>query len=573
MALVRIVLACAVAIGVVTDLGAQQPTWSLCGGPPNNSCGSRNLKRREREEAQALHNAPSTQRERGPFTVMRDSTVRTSLAIVGGPVRIAGTVTGSLLVLNGDVTFAAGAQVGGDVVVLGGQVLHADSARLGSLRVEPDTVQFTMENGDLQLAAPFDELWGLIGRGEPSFGIGLRLALTRTYNRVEGLPIEYGPRLRYRTPLGVFAADVFGIFRTADRLEWRGENFGHNARAELRFGRNEHLSVGARLYDVVTPVEDWQLSDREVGVATFLTHTDYRDYFDRQGGSATFGYRDGRAFRAALELSDEQWRPRATLDPFTLTRNNEAWRPNPEFDRARYQRAQLRLTYDTRTDPDRPRSGWLATGEYEFGSGDHEDFGTETLSPRSTLTGTVRYGRVMLDLRRYTRLSPSSQLNARLLVGGWAHGDPLPLQRRLSVSGPGANSGFRFRDASQSQTLQCSAPTRLVPGTPALCDRLLLLSADYRHDIRWLVDLFGGSRMIRTDRSGSAGWMLFSDVGRGWLTNPRDLLSQTSEGLQGLQPTIGAGLELGQGGVYIAKAFGSMAPANAQLFVRLVQRF
>lgn len=566
-------LSVALVCGVANVLPAQQPAWSLCGGGPASACGTKSLTRREREEVQALYNAPSTRRERGPFTLPRDSALRTSLAVLGGPVRIAGTITGSVLVLNGDVEFTGTARVSGDIAILGGQVTISDSAQLGPLRSEPDTVQFAVDDGALRLEAPFDEIWGLIGRGEPTVGVGLRLALTRTYNRVEGLPIEYGPRLRYRTPLGVLAADVFGIFRTGDRLEWRGENLGHNARAELRFGRNEHLSFGTRLYDVVAPVEDWQLSDIEVGLATFLAHTDYRDYYDRQGGSVVFGYRDGRAFRTSLELSDEQWRPRATVDPFTLVRNREAWRPNPEFDRARYQRAQLRVTYDTRTDPVRPRSGWWLQGEYELGSGTHETFGTETRAPSVVADGGVEYGRVLLDLRRYTRLSPGAQLNARLIAGGWLHGDPLPLQRRLSLSGPGGNSGFAFRQqVSVPDRLQCTA-SPAVAGAPALCDRLLMLSLDYRRDIPWLVDLFGGSRMIRTDRSGSAGWVLFSDIGRGWLTNPRDIGIVPGEGFSQFQTSVGAGLEIGQGGVYLAKAVGASTPRNVQVFLRLVRRY
>ncbi len=558
---------------------AQQPVWSVCSDTTGGrACGVRaGTTRREREEAQALYNAPATRRETGPFSLAPDSIVRGSLAVIGGPVRIAGTIDGSLLVINGDVVFAPTATVTGDVAVLGGRVTGTDSARLGALRVEPDEVRFGLDDGVLHLDAPFDEVWRLIGLGEPKAGIGLRLALTRTYNRVEGLPIEFGPRLRYRTPLGTVAADLFGIFRTGSRIEWNGSNVGHNARVELRLGKREHWSIGGRLYDVVAPVEDWQLSDVEVGLASFIGHSDYRDYFDRHGGSGVLGYRDGRAFRAAVEISDERWRPRRTLNPFTLWRNDEPWRQNPEFDRARYRRVRLHTSYDTRTDPIRPRSGWWLKGEYELGDGDHQTFGTENAAPVASGGRSVRYGRGMLDLRRYSRLSPSSQLNARLIAGGWLHGDPLPLQRRVSLSGPGANSGFGFRDRVTSpDRLQCSGSV-VLSGTPALCDRMVLLSADYRHDIRWLVDLFGGSRLVRPDRSGYAGWVLFSDVGRGWLVSPRApqpaVPFDAPKGIDALQTSVGFGLELGQGGVYMAKALGAPPSRGVEVFVRLVRRY
>lgn len=571
--------AVALSAAVARMATAQQPTWSTCSdGAGATTCGTRGLSRRERDQAQALYNAPATRRETAPFRLERDSVVRGSLAVLGGPVYIAGTVDGSLLVVDGDVQFAPTATVTGDVAVLGGRVTGADSARLGTLRVEADSVRYGVDDGVLHLEAPFDEVWKLIGNGQPKVGIGLRLALMRTYNRVEGLPIEFGPRLRFKTSVGTLAADLFGIFRTGARLDWNGNNVGHDARAELRFGRNEHFSIGARLFDVVAPVEEWQLSNVEVGLASFLAHSDYRDYYDRHGGGGTFAYRDGKAFRASVEVTDERWRPRQTLQVFSLWKNNDPWRPNPEFDRARFTRSILRTSFDTRTDPVRPRSGWWLQGEYEAGVGEQESYGTEIAAPAPSFGRHVGYGRGMLDLRRYTRIAPSVQLNTRLIFGGWLHGDPLPLQRRLSISGPGANTGFDFRrPVTMPDGLQCSGSSAL-PGSPALCDRIFLLSADYRHDIRTLVDLLAGSRMIQPDRSGYAAWVLFTDIGRGWVHTPRATkdpapTSEAPKGFNSLQTSVGAGLELGQGGVYVAKALGSPPSRGVQVFVRLVRRY
>ena len=260
---VRRALSCAaLCVAWSRSSAAQQPTWSTCrdsvGG---RTCATRALSRREREQAEALYNAPATRRETAPFSLARDSVVRGSLAVIGGPVRIAGTIDGSLLVIDGDVEFAATATVTGEVAVLGGRVTGTDSARIGAVRIEQDSVRYGIDAGTLHLEAPFDEVWRLIGRGEQKSAVGVRLALTRNYNRVEGLPIEFGPRIRYRTPKGTLAADLFGIFRTGSRIEWNGNNVGHDARVEFRFGRNEHFSIGGRLFDVVAPVEDWQLSD------------------------------------------------------------------------------------------------------------------------------------------------------------------------------------------------------------------------------------------------------------------------------------------------------------------------
>ena len=169
---VRGTCVCAIAVMLsgallTTRATAQQPTWSTCGDTVGGrTCVPKGLTRREREQAQALYNAPATHRETGPYLLPRDSVMRGALAIIGGPVRIAGTVEGALLVLNGDVEFTSTAVVTGGIAVLGGHVTGADSARLGALRVEADSVRYGLDDGVLHLEAPFDEVWRLIGRGE-----------------------------------------------------------------------------------------------------------------------------------------------------------------------------------------------------------------------------------------------------------------------------------------------------------------------------------------------------------------------------------------------------------------------
>ncbi|MCU0626919.1 MAG: polymer-forming cytoskeletal protein [Gemmatimonadaceae bacterium] len=546
-ALASTLLGLGIVAGVPGRLVAQDPTWSTCDPRPGRSCGGRALTRGESAEIEALYNAPATRRVQGAFALAADSVVGSALAVLGGPVRIAGRVDGSLLVLNGDVALEATAVITGDVAVLGGRLERAEGARTGSVRAEPDSVVYG------------------------------RLAATRTYNRVEGWPIEFGPRLRWRTTWGTLAADAFGIIRTGDRLRLDGNHIGHDAKLELRFGRDERVTIGTRVYDVVAPVEDWQLSEVEVGLASFLFTSDYRDYFDRHGTALEASWQAASSLRLTGALRAEDWRPRRTLDPLSIFRADEAWRPNPQYEAGDWTITALGATYDTRSAPERPRTGWFVQGAYEYGRGRVESYlpdgPTATLPP---VPARIGYGRAQLDLRRYTRISPASQLNARLFLAGWVHGDPLPLQRRLSLSGPGAMPAFDFRQAiTTPDRLQCSSAAFTFSGTPALCDRAALLSLDYRHDIRWLVDLLDAPRFVRTDRSGAAGWVLFTDVGRGWLVNPRAPRAPVPgapSGLAALHASVGLGLELYQGGIYVAKALGSPSP-GPNVFLRLVRRF
>ena len=64
-----------------------------------------------------------------------------------------------------------------------------------------------------------------------------------------------------------------------------------------------------------------------------------------------------------------------TLDPFTLFRNGQDWRPNPSMDEGSFHVTNATLRIDTRSDEDDPRSGWDITADYEYGTGRTTAFG------------------------------------------------------------------------------------------------------------------------------------------------------------------------------------------------------
>jgi hypothetical protein len=157
--------------------------------------------------------------------------------------------------------------------------------------------------------------------------------------------------------------------RTAEPLRWDAEHLGHVVRAELRGGRRRAPRIGARLYDEVAPVEAWQLAGDEAGLAAFVAHRDFRDYYNRRGGSATVGYDLSPDVGASLTLASERWSSRRTLDPFTLLRNTSPWRPNPRADEGRVAVVGASAHLDTRNDVARPWAGWYVGLDYELGSG------------------------------------------------------------------------------------------------------------------------------------------------------------------------------------------------------------
>lgn len=532
----------------------------------------------EREAVDAF-NAEDAMRATGPLTIEADRTVTGDVAVLNGPVIVAGRISGRLVAINANVRLVPGARVEGEILVLGGQLDGRDSAFVGGdVRVYRPPLAYRMDEGKLVALSPSEEdrRWW-VRRWQSRSRTDLLLATARSYNRVEGLPIQLGPTLRRNLPWGRVTLDALGVFRTSEDLSWNGENVGHSVRAALEIGRRRRLTLGGQLYDVVAEAEPWQLSDSEVGLASFFLHRDYRDYYGRHGGGGTVTARFNSGLTATVGLRDEIWSARPTRDPFTLFRNSASWRPNPLLDEGRFHITTAGLTFDSRNDDVAPWSGWYFSAEYERGSGRLTRVGATSAGVRDALAGDiVRYGRGFVDLRRYNRLSPDGQLNFRVIAGGWLSGDDLPLQRRFSLSGPGAMPGYDFRrGVGSTDVLQCGG-VDAPPGVPAECERMLLAQVEFRGDLR--TDLFGGfdGGWPRDGWGRDAQWVVFADVGRGWLVGARDGERQyPSDALPSLgtfKSDVGVGLDLGLVGVFVAKSV-TDASQPANFLVRIRQRF
>ncbi len=570
-------------------------------------------------DAVARYNARAALRVRGRFVVPAGTTVSGDVAVLGGPVTVAGRIEGRLTVLNGDVTFRAGARVDGDVLVVGGLVDGRREAVFGGeLRIErrPASVvarndTLVVDRAALEPDATDDRRarFRLGGAPSPRTYAGFTVASGGAYNRAEGLPILVGPTLEAQIARDArLAVDLLGVYRTAGEFHWDAEHRGHDARAELRIGRRRHVRIGGRLYDVVAPVEDWQLTPTETGISSFVLRRDFRDWYGRHGAALTVGADVGPDAVLSLGYADERWRSRGQLNPATILRGSEVWRPNPAADEGRMHVLTANARIDTRNDVSRPWAGWFVAADYEYGTGTIDRFAPVSAdlaagnSPREfpaarllvagardERSGPRTYGRGFVDVRRYNRLTPDAQLDLRFVAGGWLHGDPLPVERRLSVSGPGAIPGFSFRQAagrSGFDVAQCSVGGLQPAGDPAQCERVALGQIEYRTDVR--VGLFtgeeGGERVrrgLRTDFT----WVVFADAGRGWLVGPRvgsvQYPASVIPPLGTVLADLGAGVDfghphgsrdLGTFGVYVAKSV-TRPERPLTLFLRLSRRF
>jgi hypothetical protein len=541
------------------------------------------LPRDVRREVVNRWSGPAAARATDRLEIEESREVPGDVAVLNGPLIIAGHVRGNVLAVNSDVILRRTARVDGDLLIVGGDIEGRNSAHVeGSTRIYRQALVYR-EEGD-RIVATDDEpeesenwLRRLEHHHEGNWSEALRVVQAGAYNRVEGLPIQLGPVLYRRTSWGSIRFDGGAVLRTGSSFNSERGDIGHDIKTEVRFGHGRGIGVGAQAFNLVDPVESWQLSDLEVALAAFLARRDYRDYYARHGGRGFLTLYGARDLSLTASFGEERWSSRDLRNPFTLFNAERDWRPNPAVDEGLFHIGGLSLNFDTRTDPDDPWSGWFVNADVEHGRGTLTSIAPASGVRAGPVGGIIDYTRGFFDFRRYNRLGPDAQLNLRAVVGGWLGGDQLPLERRLSVDGPGSLPGFDFHSARSGLDVGSCGGGISIPGSPAQCDRIALAQIEYRGDLRlnFTGDWEDWPRHYHSAH-GDVVWVLFADAGRGWKTGTPDSALTYGRGtlppLSTFRSDIGLGLDLGGIGIYAAKSVSTPAePVN--FFVRLRHRF
>jgi hypothetical protein len=512
---------------------------------------------------------------------------RGDVAVRNGPVFIGGRVQGTLVVINGDLQFEPGAEVSRDVIVVGGVVADSAAAKIGGeLRQYREPLLYRLRNEGDQIAyAPNlrHRLWNPgahVSWGTADSRSTLTIATGGTFNRVEGLPIVFGPLFDWRLQQDFrLRIDALGVFRSAGDLSDNRSSLGYMFRSELRSGEIQHLGVGLRAFDVVSPVEDWGLHSAEIGWSAFVFARDYRDYFLNKGWAARVFAAPNRALAVSLEYRHEWQTSVVVKDPWTIFRHAQPWRPNPPIDEGHYNTLVANATFDSRNDPEAPTAGWLVRTTLEHSH-------SNDVVPHAGIPATVRdsiptdgsygFSRLFFDVRRYSRISPTGRVNLRLVGGGWLGGDPLPLQRRLSVGGPDPMPGHPFRSSACDGAIVDPA---FVGTLLAACDRVLVFQTEYRGHVKlnWSYNPWRDEKSPREERSPfwieGLDLVVFADAGQGWLVGngPGHVPSGRIPRFASWLVDAGLGADWSGFGIYVAKAV--TTGERLRFLLRLDHRF
>jgi len=530
-------------------------------------------------QAVSLWNNPSTTRVIGAYDVPAGAEASGTIGVLNGPAVISGTLRGTLVAINADVRLVSGARITGDVIVVGGSVRRADGVTVdGETRVQAELLRYTLDGERIEPEGFTPGDWRpRIGEGDVRRTAYTELFFTaaRTYNRVEGLPVTIGPRFRRTTDWGRVDIEALGVLRIAEPMRWDRSTIGHDARTEVRLGKDYGLVVGGRLFDVIEPIEDWQLRNAEAGLLAFVMRRDLRDHYGRHGAEASIGGRIGEELALKAAFGSERWRSVNVRNALSLFNDRTPWRMNPDVDIGTMHLLSLRLDIDTRERVRAPwLGGWYVAADIERGRGTLN----RTLQPIFGYgpATDVEYTRGFLDARRYTNLSPGTQLNLRIVTAGQLGGNELPLQRKFSVGGPGSIEGYDFRRAPYDADVFTCGGIATMDGRATLCDRIALAQVELRQDFRvnW-VRTDWNDDWWRPGFNGRGQWVLFADAGRGWTVGDGPAEVRFDKGippLSSFRTSLGLGLDFGGLGVYLAKAV-STPEEQVNVLIRLGRRF
>jgi hypothetical protein len=520
-----------------------------------------------------------TLRPTPPYRIEAGDTVRGNVGIVGGDAHVAGRLEGNLVVVNGNVVVEGAGVIAGDVTVVGGQATMADGhAVRGTL-----TVYGRGEEGARAGADRDDDWWPrprVRRRRAADDGIArFTLRTDNNYNRVEGLPVMFGPMIRTAgaNPLQI---EAFAIWRTHGPT-WGVDEFGYHARVEQFLGGRRALRVGAAGYSDVEPIETAGVRDLEASLAAGLLHADFRDYYGREGWAAYLRHapRGGR-LDTSIEFRDERHGTAPGGDPWTLFRGGRAWRLQPAV--ADGQLQALRGAAQWSTVPRHRNRAGSSFARLEIDQG----LGGRLATPLDVLAdcapdgcvpdwegpaSDVRHGAI--DLRHHLRVSGNSTLSLRGFAAGSLTGRALPPQFQRALGGVGSIPGIgHFRGDCGARRL-ASNVTGDATVPPVYrgygCDRVALLQAEYSGGLDISLGTGRWDDDWRFDMDGDPSWVLFMNAGRGWaLPGSETPLRADTE----LLVDAGAGILFGRTGIYAAVPLRG-ADRSLSFFIRLGRRF
>jgi hypothetical protein len=519
-------------------------------------------------------NDPGVLRLRGDVRIPRERELTGPAAVIDGVVELDGLVRGDLVIVNGDLILGANAAVLGSVVIVGGALEGGDPEQVSEgLTVVSRPISLVEDSeGIFSRRAALTETEPALYLGSSRTRFTVRSGAG--YNRVEGLPILFGPVIRTGGERP-FQLDALAIFRTEFPVALR--NLGYAFRAEQGFGQKPVWRLGATAYSRIQGLRNDQASPLFRSLSTAIFHEDPQDYQEVEGWSTYLEIAgEGTPARLRLTYREEDHRLAIPGDPWTLFNQDRLWRPMPLTAVGDLRSLEGTLEVDFRNNPEDATDGWYLRADARVGLGGSlrtPAFATAPLGPTTPSQPVdATFQSLGVDVRRYLRVDPDSDLALRGVVRSALNQSTLPAQYQFLLGGVGSLPAYPFfrldcgARAVAARTTEEDVARVTYPRFG--CDGIALFQLEFREGIDVGLDLSSsdpGDRRWWPDVDLSLSWHVFLNAGQGW--------SYADGGVDvGTLADAGVGLSIGGLGFYYAHPL-SEGEGNGRFFVRLRRRF
>ena len=221
----------------------------------------------------------------------RDSSVTTTLIVIGRPTYLASKVHGNVVVIGADLFLRPGAEITGHAVAIGGTVTTTTLGRVDG-RIESfqgDAVDAKAEQGGYVVDYRETRVASSIPLVQPAGITGLMIP---SYDRVDGLSL----------PVGVLIRPVGGSIELEPFATYRSRLGMVDPAVNLRVNEGGAARFSGRAGQFTRTNDAWNYTDLVNSLTTFAVGIDTRNYFRSKGG-------EGRVYGLVS-------RPGLTLQPF-----------------------------------------------------------------------------------------------------------------------------------------------------------------------------------------------------------------------------------------------------------------
>lgn len=203
----------------------------------------------------------------------RDSTVTSTLIVIGRPTYLASKVQGNVVVIGADLFLRPGSEITGHAVAIGGTVAtttlglvegHVVSFRDDMYDVTPQAGGYMLDfrNQNVATTIPLVQPAGIMGLMMP------------TYDRVDGLSL----------PVGALVRLADGRIEVEPSVTYRSRLGAFDPAVDVRVNPEGAVRFAGRAGKFTRTNDAWNYSDLVNSATTFFAGIDARNYFRSKGG-------------------------------------------------------------------------------------------------------------------------------------------------------------------------------------------------------------------------------------------------------------------------------------------------